>query len=126
MLNANAKAMAWKIHRRGTHDGDKGHRVAEFTIVMKKKHRTIRDSYDVFEEDEEAIQSIRNPAYVGGNTVLTHNLGDGDYIKVGISIEVPCRTTRVAVKNTTIRVRRFIRDRIATEFDAAKKQIQSL
>lgn len=93
---------------------------------MKDKGETKRDSYDVFEEDEDTLEQIKNPAYVGLSSCLTHNLGDGDFIKVAVSIELPCRPNRTSIKNTTLRAKRFVRDRMQSEFDACRKQISSL
>lgn len=118
--------MAPRQHKRLTKDFDKPHTTIEVSVKVKSKGEEKRDSYDIFEEDGEGLEQVRNPAYVGISSCLTHNLGDGDYIKVAVSIEVPCRPNRRSLKNTTIRAKRFVRDRIHAEFDASRKQISSL
>lgn len=113
-------------HKRRNHDFDKPHTTVTRSVKVKRGGEVIQDSYDVFEEDEDTLEQVRNPAYVGLNSCLTHNAGDGDFIKVGVSIEIPCRPNRDSLKTTTLRGKEFVRARIRSEFNAALRQLKSL
>lgn len=111
-------ALGRKLHKRGmSHDK---------SVKIKRGGEVVEDSYDLFEGGEEEMESIRNPAYVGLQSMLTHNLGDGNFIKVGVSVEIPCRPRRLSVKRATRKAKKFVSARIKSEFKAAFQRSQSL